>query len=175
MPLEKFGANAVTTGDAVTVAITAQGGVVIEAQELFAPSQFFELSDEDRIAKPAFLPFDAGGTVQGATWQVDDPQTASVVYEESLGLDENVPGSRNFRVLDAVALGWAELGAAGRARPPLVKSAGAKIAVTAPSYSVADAATGAIVATGAASAVTASTRRSADTIAVADFELQVVS
>jgi hypothetical protein len=175
VPLEKFGANAVTTGDAVTVAITAQGGVVITAQELFAPSQFFELSDEDRIAKPAFLSFDAGGTVQGATWQVGDPQTASVVYEESLGLDENVPGSRHFRALDTVALGWAELGAAGRARPQLVRSVGAKIAVTAPSYSVADAATGAIVATGAASAVTASTRRSADTIAVADFELQVIS
>jgi hypothetical protein len=51
---------------------------------------------------------------------------------------------------------------------------GAKIAVNMPSYSVADAVTGAIIATGAAAAVTTSTRRSADTIAVADFELQEV-
>ena len=40
---------------------------------------------------------------------------------------------------------------------------------------VCDAATGEIVSTGAASAVMASTRRSADTIAVADFEFRNVS
>ena len=97
-----------------------------------------------------------------------------VVYEESLGLDEDAAGSNNFRLLDAVALGWV-----GWARPAApvrraAKAAAAKIAVATPSYSVADAATGAIVATGAAAAVMASTRRSADTIAVADFELRKV-
>jgi len=51
----------------------------------------------------------------------------------------------------------------------------AKIAVTSPSYSVANAATGEVVSMGAASAVMASTRRSVDTIAVADFELRKVS
>jgi len=66
------------------------------------------------------------------------------------------------------------MGAAGRARPSRMKPAGAKIAVKAPTYSIADAATGAVVSTGAAAAVTASTRRSADTIAVADFELRKV-
>jgi hypothetical protein len=174
VPLEKFGANAATTVDPVTLAITASGGVVTTAQELFAPSQFFELSDEDRIAKPAFVPFDAGGTVQGEAWQVSDPQTAAVVYEESLGLDEDVAAS-SFRVLDAVALGWAGLGAAGRARPARAKSVAAKIAVNTPTYSVADAVTGAIIATGGAAAVMASTRRSADTIAVADFEIRTDS
>ena len=104
--LAKFGASAVTSADPVTVAITATGGVVTTAQELFATSQFFELSDEDRISKPAFLPFDAGGTVQGEAWQVSDPQTAAVVYEESLGDDESVAVSTTYRPLDAVALGW---------------------------------------------------------------------
>lgn len=173
VPLAKFGANAVTSADPVTVAITASGGGVTVAQELFATAQFFDLSDEDRIAKPSFLPFDAGATVQGEMWQVSDPQTAAVIYEESLGLDENAAGSNNFRVVDAVALGWVGLGAAGRVRAR-AKAAAPKIAVTAPTYSVADAATGAILATGAAAAVMASTRRSADTIAVADFELRKV-
>jgi len=173
--LAKFGASAVTSSDPVTVAITATGGIVTTAQELFATSQFFDLSDEDRISKPAFLPFDAGGTVQGEAWQVSDPQTATVVYEESLGDDDGVTGSSTFRVLDVVALGWAGLGAAGRARPSLTKPVAAKIAVTSPSYSVANAATGEIISTGAASAVMASTRRSADTIAIADFELRNVS
>ena len=96
------------------------------------------------------MPFDAGATVQGGVWQVSDPQTAAVIYEESLGLDEDAAGSNNFRVLDAVAMGWVGLGAAGRARPSHVKSGAAKITVDSPGYSVADAATGAIVSTGAA-------------------------
>jgi hypothetical protein len=177
--LAKFGADAVTSADPVTVAITATGGVVTPAQELFATSQFFELSDEDRLSKPAFLPFDAGGAVQGEAWQVTDPQTAAVVYEESLGDDlgddQDVADSRTFRALDSAALGWVGLGAAGRARPSLTKMVAAKIAVESTSYSVANAVTGEIVATGAASAMMASTRRSVDTIAVADFELRKVS
>jgi len=170
--LVKFGASAVTAAGPLTVAITANGGVVTPAQELFATSQFFELSDEERLSKPAFLPFDAGGTVQGEAWQVSDPQTADVVYEESLGEAEaGVADSTNHQPLDAVALGWAYRGAAGRARQFLAKPVAAKLAVTAPTYAVVNATTGEIVSTGAAAAMKASTRRSADTIAVADFEL----
>ena len=51
----------------------------------------------------------------------------------------------HFRVLDAVAVGWVGLGAAGRARSSLTKPVAARIAVNTPSYSVADAATGAII------------------------------
>ena len=99
------------------------------------------------------------------------------MYEESLGEDEVSTGAgpRTFRPLDAIALGWVQIGAAGRARPSLRKPAAATIGVRATSYSVASAATGAILSTGAASAMIASTRRSADTIAVADFELREVS
>jgi hypothetical protein len=173
--LAKFGANAVTSGDPVTVAITAAGGVIAGAQELFATSQFFDVSDEDRLSKPAFLPFDAGATLQGEAWQVSDARTAAVVYEESLGDDDVSAGPSTFRPLDAIALGWTQLGAAGRARPLLTKPLAATFGVRATSYSVASAVTGAILSTGAASAMTASTRRSADTIAVADFELRKVS
>lgn len=170
--LAKFGANAVTSGNPVTVAITAAGGVVTGAQELFATSEFFEVSDEDRLSKPAFLPFDAGATLQGEAWHVSDAQIAAVVYEESLGEDEVGAGPSTFRPLDAIALGWVHLGAAGRARPSLRKPLAATIGVGATSYSVASAVTGAILSKGAMSALTASTRRSADTIAVADFELR---
>jgi hypothetical protein len=172
--LAKFGANAVTSADPVTVVITATGGVVAPAQELFATSQFFQLSDEDRLSKPAFLPFDAGGVLQGSAWQVNDAVTGTVIYEESLGKDSNgVVLLHKFRTLDSVALGWASLGAAGRAHPSTsARVLPAKIAVSPPSWSVADAATGAIVGTGAASAVIASTRISADRVAVADFELR---
>jgi hypothetical protein len=173
--LAKFGANAVTSGNPVTVAITVAGGVVTGAQELFATSQFFEVSDEDRLSKPAFLPFDAGATLQGEAWQVSDAQIAAVVYEESLGEDDISAGPSTVRTLEAIALGWVHLGAAGRARPSLKKPLAATIGVGATSYSVASAVTGAILSKGAASALTASTRRSADTIAVADFELRKVS
>jgi hypothetical protein len=179
--LTKYGASALASPDPVTVAITAAGAVVAPAQDLFASAQFFELSDEDRISKPAFVAFDAGCTVQGPAWQVHDAQTAEVIYEESLG---DVPGDGapgpiggvvppTYQVLDAVALGWAHLGAAGRRRAItriLSTAPGAAIAVVATRYAVADAATGAVVASGAGRAVTTSTRRSADTVAIADFE-----
>ena len=129
VPLAKFGANAVSSADSVTVAITATGGVVTTAQELFATSQFFDMSDEDRLSKPAFLPFDAGATVQGATWQVSDPLTAGVVYEESLGEQDGSTEPKTFRALDAVVFGWLQLGAAGRVRPSFGKPLAAKIAV----------------------------------------------
>ncbi len=72
----------------VTVAITARTAVVSTAKEMFATSQFFDLSDEERLSKPGFLPFDAGSTVAGSAWQVFDATTVDVVYEESLGDDD---------------------------------------------------------------------------------------
>ena len=173
--LAKFGASAVTSADPVTAVITATGGVVTPAQESFATSQFFELSDEDRISKPAFLPFDAGGTVQGEAWQVSDPQTAAVLYEESLGDDESVTVSTTYRPLGAVALGWARA-RGGRPRAPVAREARrGEDRREVPELLGGERRDREVVSTGAASAVMASTRRSVDTIAVADFELRKVS
>jgi hypothetical protein len=172
--LAKFGASAVTSVDPVTVAFVAADGVVTEAQELFATSQFFELSDDDRLSKPAYLLFGAGATLQGSGWQVSDPQVAGVVYEESLGLNDAGGGTNTFRPLDTTALGWTHLGASGRTSPGFVNPGAPKIGVRPTIYSVADAATGAVLSTGAASAIMASTRRSADTVAVMEFELEEI-
>ena len=68
---------------------------------------------------------------------------------------------------------WANMGAAGRARDELTKPVAEKIAVGSPQYSVVDAESGKVVSIGAASAMMASARRSADTVAVADFELRI--
>ncbi len=174
--LARFGESAVSSSAPVTVTFSAVGAVVSSAQELFATSQFFELSDEERLSKPAYLPFDAGAVVQGDDWQVSDAQTAAVVYEESLGDDDiGAGGPRNFRLLDAIALGWTQLGAAGRVQASFSNPSASKVGVRATTYTIADAATGAPVSSGAAAAVAASTRRSADTVAVADFELQQVA
>jgi len=175
VPLAKYGANEVLSAGPVTVEISASGGVAARAEELFATSQFFQLSDEERLSKPAFLPFEAGATLSGEAWVVSDPETAEVVYEESLGEEEDALGPKIFRALDAVALGWANMGAAGRARDELTKPVAEKIAVGSPQYSVVDAESGKVVSIGAASAMMASARRSADTVAVADFELRMVS
>ena len=173
--LARFGASSVESAAPVTVSFAAEGAVVTEAQELFVTSQFFDLSDDERLSKPAYLLFDAGATLQGSSWQVSDPQVAGVVYEESLGADD-VGGSgtntNTFRPLDAISLGWTQIGAAGRTQAGFVNPGAQKIGVRATSYSVADVATGAILSTGAASAISASMRRSADTIAVAEFELK---
>jgi len=174
VPLATYGTSPVLTPDPVTVEISATGGVVAAAEELFATAQYFEMSDEERLSKPAFLPFTAGGTLEGEAWTVSDAQTAEVVYEESLG-DEQSPGPKHFRNLDLVALGWANMGAAGRAQGRISRPVIDKVAVVAPQYSVVNAATGEVISTGAASALMASARRSADAIAVADFELRRVS
>lgn len=174
--LTKFGASAVSSGAPVTVAFAATGVALSGAQELFATSQFFDLSDEDRLSKPAYLPFDAGAVLQGNDWQVSDAQVATVVYEESLGDDDAGPGAtKTFRPLDVISLGWTQLGAAGRTQASFSNRSAAKVGVRATTYSIADAATGASVSVDAASAIVASTRRSADTVAVPDFELQQVA
>jgi hypothetical protein len=174
VPLAFYGTSPVLIPGPVTVEIAATGGVVAAAEELFATAQFFEMSDEERLSKPAFLPFTAGGTLEGEAWAVSDVQTAEVVYEESLGEDQ-VTGPKHFRNLDVVALGWANMGAAGRAQGSISKPVIDKVAVAAPRYSVVNAETGEVVSSGAASALMASARRSVDTIAVADFELRRVS
>ena len=78
---------------------------------------------------------------------------------------------RDFRPLDAIALGWARLGAAGRTRPSLHRACADRREVARPTPSSTPRPARSSR-RGAASAVMASTRRSVDMIAVADFELE---
>lgn len=172
--LAKYGSNSITSTDPVTVAITADGAVVSTATEMFATSQFFDLSDEERLSKPGFVPFDAGATVAGTSWQVFDATTVDVVYEESLGADDP-PTGRGLRRMPLAEAGWARLGAAGRSHPVAPVPLAQRVAVVDPTYAVVDASTGrTVVGFGAAVVVQVSARQTVDLVIVADYETRAV-
>ena len=176
--LQKYGANPVTSPDPVAMTVSAPGvGEPTSQAELFAPAQFFNMTDDERLSKPAFVPYPAGYTVAGSSWlPLADPITVDIVYEESTGEGRDLVGQRLYAVLDAGMLSWSNTGAAGRvnaARIDPVPTRG--IRVEEPSYAKADAVTGAVLgAFGATDALRASMVRSADTVMVADYEMSGV-
>jgi hypothetical protein len=174
VPLARFGSAAVLDAGPVTVHVDAAMATPVETDELFAAAQFFDLSDEEKLSKPAFVPHHAGVVLEGTAWSVAAPLTRDVVYEESNGEERPAAGSRVLGGLRAEYLDWCVTGAAGRARaeqvavpsPPRVK-------VNPVSYVVADAATGVATAAGAGldAAFATSARQSVDHVVMADYEL----
>jgi hypothetical protein len=173
--LQKYGANPVTSPDPVTMTVSAPGiGEPVAQTELFAPAQFFNMTDDERLSKPSFTPYPAGYTVAGSSWlPLANPITVDIVYEESTSEGRDIVGQRLYAALDAGMLSWSNTGAAGRknaARIDPVPTRG--IRVEEPSYAKANAATGAVLsAFGATDALRASMVHSADTVMVAGYEM----
>jgi hypothetical protein len=176
VPLARFGTATVVDTGPVTVTVTAAFATPQPTDDLFAAAQFFDLTDEEKLSKPAFVPLLAGYTVQGSGWSVGATVRGDIAYEESSGGARPPVGSRRLRGLDEALLGWSVLGAAGRLHGQCVAVEGpmATLTVTPVRYAVVDAVSGA-VAQGAGLAVenafAASARSSVDSVAVADYEL----
>lgn len=177
LPLARFGRAAVADAGPVLVTVTAELATPTPAEELFAAAQFFDLTDDEKISKPAFVPHHAGYELGGQAWAPPTHAlTVDVVYEESDGQDRRPAGSRPLGLLVEEFLAWSVVGAAGRSHAQQVSVVAplAGLAVTPTPYAVADAATGSVVGapgTGLEQAFGASTRRSADTVVLADYEL----
>lgn len=176
--LDHFGAAAVTDAGPVQVTVVSDLTTPEPADELFAAAQYFELTDEEKLSKPAFVPHRAGYVLHGSAWApLADSVVGEIVYEESAGDAETPRGRRGHLVgVDEAMLGWSVLGAAGRAhdqRSPVAQPL-AGVTVTDVEYAPVDAATGAPVEAGGFGldrAFAASTRVSADTVVMADYEL----
>lgn len=172
--LQQYGANPITSTAPVTMTVTSDGiGDPQPATELFCPAQFFDMTDDERLSKPSFAPYQAGYNVAGSDWlPAADAITVDIVYEESTGDGRSPVDLRNLVTLEAGMLAWAGLGAVGRvnaARTGAVPSR--PIRLEDPGYAVADAATGALLgAFGATDAVLTSMVHSADTVMVAPYE-----
>jgi len=175
VPLARFGASPVTSGDPIRVTVTSAGaGTPTRAEELFAPAQFFEMTDDERLSKPPFIPFEAGSTLAGDAYSAAaDPVTVDIVYEEFT----TPPETGGHGLLVKLSPDWLTLaatGAAGRhhaADGPFVPRR--DLGLREPEYAAADAASGRRVAAVAGdSLVATSIRRSADTVLVADYELR---
>ncbi|PVG80870.1 hypothetical protein DDE18_21040 [Nocardioides gansuensis] len=177
VPLARFGRAAVADGGPVTVTVSADLATPTPAEELFAAAQYFDLTDDEKISKPPFVPHHAGYELGGQAWApLADPLTVDVVYEESDGHERPPAGSRSLGALGEEFLAWSVVGAAGRSHAQQVPVARplAGLKVTPTSYAVADAATGTAVAaavTGLEGAFGASARVSADRVVMADYEL----
>jgi hypothetical protein len=173
--LAKYGANPVSSPDPVTIAVTAAGvGAPVEQSELFAPAQFFAMTDDEKLSKPPFVPYPAGYTVAGDSWLPPaNPITVDVVYEECTSDGRDPVGSRQYATMDAGMLSWSLTGAAGRKNADHVDPVPPRaIRVEETSYAVANAATGTTLgAFGADDALAVSMVRSADTVMVAAYEL----
>lgn len=173
--LAKYGANPVSSSDPVTITVTAAGaGAPAQQSELFAPAQFFAMTDDEKLSKPPFVPYPAGYTVAGDSWlPLADHLSVDVVYEECTSDGRDPVGFRQYAALDAGMLSWSLTGAAGRRNADRVDPVAPRgIRVEEASFAVANAATGALLtAFGVDEAVTVSMARSADTVMVATYEM----
>lgn len=172
VPLQKYGANPVASADPIRMTVTATGaGTPAPQTELFAPAQFFQMTDDEKLSKPQFVPFQAGFTIAGdSRLPAADPLTVDVIYEEATSEGRDPVGFRWYATLGADALGWTITGAAVRGReravdPPPIRG----IRLEEPAFAVADASSGRFLAT-ASNPLSASMARSADRVLLAPYE-----
>jgi hypothetical protein len=176
VPLAHFGSAKVSDAGPVKVSVTADLAEPAPTDDLFAAAQFFELSDEEKISKPAFVPYLAGYTLQGgASAPLADSVVGDVVYEESSGESRPPAGGRHLHPIGEELLGLVVLGAAGRSNGQGVPVVGplADLKVRPTTYGVVNAATGVLdeAGLGVGKAFAASARKSVDAVVMADYEL----
>jgi hypothetical protein len=83
--IQRFGTQVPSAGSVYTVADVKLGSgatTVSNTREQFAPAQFFDLSDAEKLSRPSFADYDAGVVIGGdLAPQTDLKRTRAVVYE----------------------------------------------------------------------------------------------
>ena len=183
--LQRVGASRATSQAPVTVTTTVVGGRAEPVRDMFAAAQYFDLTDDDRLSRPSFVPYESGVVVRGEGWTPGTARAGEVVYEESLGDRAPRPWLQTANV---EMLSWMSQAAVARTddatsgqRRPRLGTAGALghttvlagVEVAEPRYVVIDAATGATVgdAGGWGDLVGSVTTRPVDRLLVAEFEV----
>jgi hypothetical protein len=176
MTLARFGTNPVAGPNPVVLALDSGGLPSTEVSEQFAPAQFFDMDDDERLSRPSFVAMPSGVVVVDLAWRVGPTLAVDVVYEEEIG--EPAPQRpHHFVGIDEAIFGWNVIGAAGTAhladlhQPPPIG-----IRVRPPSFAAASSETGPIgAAFGAAVDVLGvSIRRNADVAVFADYEADLM-
>ena len=68
IPIQRFGSTTPTAGSVFAITDVEIGGApapVGATREEFAPAQFFEMSDAEKLSRPSFSEFDAGVAIGG--------------------------------------------------------------------------------------------------------------
>jgi hypothetical protein len=92
IPIQRFGSSKPDSGSTFRVVdVTVSGGTtgVGQTQEEFAPAQFFEMSDAEKLSRPSFDRYDAGITIGEATSLRSDFMRAKAVVYEVIYLPEH--------------------------------------------------------------------------------------
>ncbi len=170
--LDRFGTNPVAGPNPVALSVASSGLPSTETTESFPSAQYFDLSDDERLSKEAFVAMTSGVVVQDLAWRVGKTISVDVVYEEEIG--EPAPDRpRRFATVDETIFQWNHLGAAGAAHTAqLHQPAALGIRVADPAYVVASSDAGPIDPSfGAARDVLRfSIVRDADVAVFADYE-----
>jgi hypothetical protein len=157
LTLEKFGDSGVSGPNHFDVeSVTLGGRPIAEAagsshapvREHFARAQFLEMSEEDRLTRPAFEEMDAGVQFSSSAFEVGAPLPVGLGYETKyvdLDTGETRPEPRAGVATQALGhdliAGFARYGAAGRAPQRATEQMGAirlPLAVSAPPVTAAD-------------------------------------
>lgn len=112
--IQRFGSRAPAAGSVFTLAdvkLGAEDAGVSNTREQFAPAQFFNLSDAEKLSRPSFADYDAGIVIDGdLAPRTDLMRTREVVYEV-IYLPEHHPVRVTFGLASELA-GYIVLGSA---------------------------------------------------------------
>lgn len=145
VPIDRFGERTPSDHTVFAVSNLRVGGHAIAATEIqpardqFAPAQFFDQTDAEKLSADSFVPYDAGVTL-GVSGELASSHYARREVEYELGYRDSQratarPRRRDLFVVDAVAFNaWARNGAV--ARSPLSFAAGGRSATAAPAIAV---------------------------------------
>ncbi|HET9444075.1 MAG TPA: DUF6603 domain-containing protein, partial [Acidimicrobiales bacterium] len=91
-PLERFGAARIRGSTQMDITLLQVGGVdatAVAVQEHFAPAQFLDLSDDEKLARPSFERWDAGRRLAARTVSFDTaPPLESPLTPETVIIDD---------------------------------------------------------------------------------------
>lgn len=147
------------TGAAIGSLMLAKADVT-DVTEMFAPAQYVDMTDDEKLAAPSFVPMGAGATFGGGAHTFGQAETSAFTYtdivigedgEPVLEEDEEPPVIVPPNMLDLIRLGAVERSDVGRSldrryatpvRPSAPKLAAMGWAVVDPAVATADAPSG---------------------------------
>lgn len=117
--IQRFGTRTPSAGSVFTLADVKLGSgpaAVTNTREQFAPAQFFDLSDAEKLSRPSFADYDAGIVIGGDLAAQTDFQRGRDVVYELIYLPEHNPFAL-FYSMTAILASFVSLGSAAAQSP----------------------------------------------------------
>lgn len=148
-PLAKYGNGPIAGATTITIDAVTIPGVITHGTSViddgFAPAQFFQLTDDQKLTRPSFEQLPAGRSVDTASFSTATPVTADQHYvtitvddPEQKPFDDRLTVlSAAYRASSALGLGMSELVGGIRSTPPRYEAPAFGIKVEEPRWAVA--------------------------------------